>query len=234
MRPKRLNANFKTERQRELIARAQAGDNAARDTLLTENEPLVKMLVSYYLPFCTSHEFEDLQQAGRIGLWKAIIEFDLSRDVQFSTFATCKIRGGITGQMRFDRMIHIPAHVTGTEKGRARMPVLPVCLESLDQPAGANRNDGATGHLASLGDLLTAPNDTEAEALAELPEEIRTAIDALPEHQRQVMIWRYGLDDGERLTLREVGDKLGMSREGVRHREVAAIIRLRRALGVKP
>lgn len=217
----------------ELILKAKGGDKNAIEALVAQNEGLIRKQVFKYLSFSEGMDAEDLTQWGRIGILIALKKFEPERGLAFSTYAVHWIRSRIVRALQYDRLIHIPTHRTMTQAQRDRLHELPAVTNSLDEPAGANRNDGSTGHLTSLGELLAAPNDTEAEALDGQPDEIRAAIDGLPENQREVMILRYGLRDGIRRTLQECGEALGMSREGVRHREDAAILRIRRRLGVK-
>lgn len=83
---------------RNLLAKAQAGDKAAREQLVQENIGLVKSIVSRY----TSRgvEKEDLFQIGMIGLLKAIDYFDLRFEVRFSTYAVPMIAGEIRRFLR--------------------------------------------------------------------------------------------------------------------------------------
>jgi RNA polymerase sigma factor (sigma-70 family) len=72
----------------DLIRRAQSGDAKARDQLLAENENIVYHILRYSRD---SHVYDDLTQEGLIGLLHAVDSFDLSYDVQFSTYAGYKI-----------------------------------------------------------------------------------------------------------------------------------------------
>ena len=94
-----------TLRQGQLLEAAQRGDEAARETLLAENDKLIWSIVRRYLG--RGAEAEDLFQIGSIGLLKAIDKFDLSYDVKFSTYAVPMISGEIKRFLRDDGMIKV-------------------------------------------------------------------------------------------------------------------------------
>lgn len=87
------------------IAKAQAGDKAAREVLIEENLGLVHHIVRRFLG--RGYEAEDLFQVGTIGLMKAIDKFDLNFDVKFSTYAVPMISGEIKRFLRDDGMVKV-------------------------------------------------------------------------------------------------------------------------------
>ncbi len=88
-----------------LIRKAQNGDNEAKDTLVLNNLSLVWSIVHRFNH--TMYEKEDIFQIGCIGLIKAIMKFDLSYDVQFSTYAVPIIIGEIKRHFRDDGAIKV-------------------------------------------------------------------------------------------------------------------------------
>ena len=88
-----------------LIARAQEGDREAREVLIEKNLGLVHHIVKRVAG--RGYEMEDLFQIGTIGLIKAIDKFDLSYEVQFSTYAVPMIGGEIKRFLRDDGPIRI-------------------------------------------------------------------------------------------------------------------------------
>ncbi len=88
-----------------LINRAHSGDKEARDTLVSENLGLVWSVIRRFAG--RGAEMEDLFQIGCIGLIKAIDKFDVSYDVQFSTYAVPSITGEIKRFLRDDGMIKV-------------------------------------------------------------------------------------------------------------------------------
>lgn len=93
------------DRTTELIRKAHQGDLTARDLLVKENVGLIWCIVHRYSGRGT--ETEDLFQIGSIGLLKAIDKFDLSFDVQFSTYAVPMISGEIRRFLRDDGILKV-------------------------------------------------------------------------------------------------------------------------------
>ena len=92
-------------RNRDLILRAQAGDEQASETLIIENTALVKSLALKFRDRGT--EFEDLMQIGTIGMLKAISSFQIERGTAFSTYAVPLIVGEIRRHLRDDGLIRV-------------------------------------------------------------------------------------------------------------------------------
>lgn len=93
------------EETKDLIARAQQGDETARERLVNCNLRLVFNLIQRFTG--RGYELEDIFQIGTIGLMKAIDKFDLSYDVRFSTYAVPMIVGEIRRFMRDDHPVKI-------------------------------------------------------------------------------------------------------------------------------
>ncbi len=90
---------------KQLISRSQAGDLAARARLVQHNLRLVMSIVQRFIH--RGKSVEDLYQIGCVGLLKAIDGFDLSRSVQFSTYAVPRIVGEIKHYLREDQPIRV-------------------------------------------------------------------------------------------------------------------------------
>lgn len=90
---------------RELIARAQAGDEAAREYLVEQNLNLVRSVLQRFMS--RGYEWDDLFQIGSIGLLKAIDRFDLNIPVKFSTYAVPMIIGEIKRFFRDDNPVKV-------------------------------------------------------------------------------------------------------------------------------
>ena len=99
---------------RDRLIRAQSGDPAAREALVSENLALVKYIVRRFMN--RGAEYDDLFQYGCMGLLKAIERFDPAYPVQFSTYAVPVIMGEIRRYLRDDG----PIHVSRTIRERAR------------------------------------------------------------------------------------------------------------------
>jgi RNA polymerase sporulation-specific sigma factor len=88
-----------------LIRAAQRGDEKAKETMIVRNTALVKSIVKKFLN--RGVEFDDLMQIGSLGLVKAVLGYDPSFDVRFSTYAVPMIAGEIKRFLRDDGIIKV-------------------------------------------------------------------------------------------------------------------------------
>ena len=103
------SSSTKEEGWKRSIQKAQEGDKAERDILVTDNMGLVYMVLKRF--YNRGYEMEDLFQIGVIGLMKAIDKFDISTDFSFSTYAVPMIIGEIRRFLRDDGLLHISRHI---------------------------------------------------------------------------------------------------------------------------
>ena len=226
---------------------------AARHHLTKANSRLVIAMAKKYMN--QGVPFLDLIQEGNLGLMKAVEKFDWRRGYKFSTYATWWVRQAITRAIADQgRTIRVPVHMSDRirrlfqvsrqlEQTLGREPSLEELaaeLElpsskvqwmmriaraplSLEKPVGDDRD-------SELGDFIEdeefpAPQAAEAEHM--LAEEIENLLNALPPREARVLQLRFGLLDGRTHTLKEVGEKFGVTRERIRQIETEALDRLR-------
>jgi RNA polymerase sporulation-specific sigma factor len=233
------------EMVRELIARAQAGDEGARNQLVEGNLRLVRALVGRFAT--TGADPEDLFQIGCIGLLKAVDRFDLSYGVRFSTYAVPLILGEIRRYLRDDGPIRVSRSLKqiaqaarkAEEELRSRLgrdPGMDELAEHLGVPVEhlVEALDGTRpptsihqtvhegeGDPIYLLDQLAAEGGREAQWLDRVA--LREGLARLPEREQVVLFLRFFRGQ----TQTEVAQVLGCSQVQVSRLERAAIEKIR-------
>ena len=244
--------NVKSDERDELRWHIQDGWDA-REHLISANARLVISVAKKYMG--RGVPFLDLIQEGNIGLMRAAKKFDYTRGYKFSTYATWWIRQAVTRAIADQgRTIRVPVHM-GDQVSRmlriqhqlkqkyGRDPTMEEVAEALDvPPKKVEEMIQLARHPLSLqmpigeedddvlGDFIEddgspAPDETAANNL--LHEQLANILDSLPPREARILQLRYGLLDGQYLTLNEVGQKMGVTRERVRQIEAQALRRLR-------
>jgi RNA polymerase primary sigma factor len=240
-------------RERLALERTIAKGDDARRTLIQSNLRLVVSIAKKYHGGPLS--FMDLVQEGNIGLMRAVEKFDYTRGNRFSTYATWWIRQAVTRAIaEQSRLIRLPVHLSDAigqlrrmthqlEQALERNPTPEEMAEalgvsvrkierlmqaaaqpvSLEQPLG----DEGEGHLSDqlADDESAAPVEIAAQKM--LQHDLLRALMELPERERAILQLRYGLTDGRRRTLEEVGVTFGITRERTRQIEAEALRHLR-------
>lgn len=235
---------LKHEETLTLIASAQAGLETAKETLIAENLPLIKSIVKR---FKGRLEYDDLMQLGAMGFLKAVMNFDTSYGVRFSTYAVPMITGEIKRFLRDDGAVKvsrwaktlaqkIAAYTDERQKNNLGEPT----VDELAEKFGCEAEDivfamdtgrfvislnetGGDDDGTPLGDRLVG---------AEAPDEdidglmLRESITNLPERERKIIILRYFRDK----TQSEVAAELGVSQVQVSRLENKILKKIREKL----
>ncbi len=235
------------EETNDLIRRAKQGDAGAKEKLIVENNNLIKSIVRRYLN--KGVEYDDLYQLASMGLLKAIIGFDESFNVRFSTYAVPMIAGEIKRFMRDDGSIKVSRAIKGTAKlinrfveqysaKHGKQPTVKQISQEFNMPESeVVFTMGSTRMPVSIYAQGDYKDEKGQELLEKLPVEdkqediieslqLKTAIENLPERDKKVIILRYFRD----MTQSEVASMLGVSQVQVSRIENKIMENFRKSL----
>ncbi|MGC8638769.1 MAG: sigma-70 family RNA polymerase sigma factor [Isosphaeraceae bacterium] len=245
------------EEERELAERVAMGDPHAREHMVKANLRLVVNIARGYLGKGLS--LEDLIEEGNLGLMRAVEGFDGMMETRFSTYASYWIKQSIRrAVMNNGKPIRLPAYMVSllskwkrastilTDRlGRAPMPdevgkALHLSKKKIGIVAKAIKVNSLMPHSEGSEDEGTVLDDVLTDDRSKAPEEqmieaddlnrIFHRLDALEERETAVIKMRFGIDPFMPMTLREVGERLGLTRERVRQLENQALQKLMRGI----
>jgi len=240
------------DEEKSLARRIRTGDKAAREQMVRANLRLVVSIAKNYVD--RGLTFLDLIEEGNLGLLKAVAKFDPDEECRFSTYATWWIKQSIKRSLvESVKTVRIPSYMVELiarwkqktnqlTYALGRVPTfqevaaaLEIKAESVGIIQTAIKTSNSTNRTVSLDGQYTLSEVLE-DKNARSPEDdlsdssdvenIERCLTEIGAREAEVLRLRYGLGGRRPLTLKEIGDKVNLSRERVRQIENEALRKL--------
>ncbi len=241
------------EEEVKLAKRVHEGEEEARNMMIAANLRLVVSVAKRFMG--RGMAFLDLIEEGNLGLIRAVEKFDYKRGFRFSTYATWWIRQTINRAiMNQGRTVRVPVHMMdmvrryyntvrnlshdlGREPNEVEVAeAMDVEVEHVRLIIGAVRRpieldakiseDSDTSY-ADFIESDSGPSPSVSTYLLLRSEKLRHLLNTLPTREKAIIEMRFGLGRKEPMTLKETGEKLGVTRERIRQIEQEALKRLK-------
>lgn len=248
------------EQEQEIARRIKKGSQEALDQLVRANLRFVVSIAKQYANQGLS--LEDLINDGNVGLIKAAHRFDEKRGYKFISYAVWWIRQAMLQSLaEHSRIVRLPLNRAGTlyrigkasrqlDQELGRSPSAEEIAKKLQISEDEVKD---TMHIANTHVSLDDPysNDQDDNALVDylmdenaqmpddetfehaLSDDMEKALDTLADREKQILSLYFGIGGEEPLTLEEIGQKLGLTRERIRQIKEKAISRLRHSSRAK-
>jgi RNA polymerase sigma factor FliA len=205
----------------------QDGDSTARERLVVAYSPMVKFVAGRLGAGLPSHvEDADLISYGLVGLIGAIERFEPERGIKFETFAMTRIRGSIIDELRSLDWVPRSVRSRAREIEAAQGALLEIANSSVYALDELWTVSDSSGDQVSLLDTIAddgSADPQEALDSSEVKDRLTEAIGSLPEREQLVVALYYY----ENLTLREIGEVLGVTESRVSQLHTKAVMRLK-------
>jgi len=248
------------QEERELSFEVRKGDPEARDKMARSNLRLVVSIAKHYVE--RGLPLLDLIEEGNVGLLKAVERFDPAAECRFSTYATWWIKQSIKRALIDTvKSVRIPSYMVETiSKWKkcsgalaidlGRPPLFHEIADAMEIPMENTKIIQNALHVAdsasqtisienswTISDIVEDASQHQPHDLLEQKVEQETMnelLSYLDEREAKIVRMRYGLDNGEPMTLKEIGERVNLSRERVRQIENEALKRLQSILTQSP
>ncbi len=240
------------ESERELAIKVRAGDPEARDQMVRCNLRLVVSIAKHYVD--RGLPLLDLIEEGNLGLLKAVERFDPAAECRFSTYATWWIKQSIKRALIDTvKAVRIPSYmvevISKWKKAAAnlaielgRPPLFHEIAERLEIPMENTKIIQSALHASSsasqtisientwnISDVIEDKAQHQPHFILTQNLEVETVeslMSLLEERDAKILRMRYGIDNGDPMTLKEIGERVNLSRERVRQIENDALSKL--------